>query len=163
MKSGTCLAEALITGMLAVGAWAGPASAANKARLTGLSDVSFGVVPSFADQTASQSVCAYTSSATQRYSVSAVGDGSGGAFQLSSGSAQLPYEVLWADASNQTSGTSLDAGTATGGFTSTTNQQTCNSGPPSTASLTIIIRSAALNAAQAGDYSGTLQVTIAPE
>lgn len=163
MTSGSFLTATLVMGVLGAGAWTSPAKAASdKARLTGLADASFGTITSSADQTASQSVCAFASSNTGAYSVTAVGSGNGGAFALSSGSAELPYDVLWADAPNQTAGTSLVAGSATGGFASGTNQQSCQSGPPTTATLTIVIRSITLNAAQAGDYTGTLQITIAP-
>lgn len=164
MRSGSLLTAALVMGAIGAGAWSSPAIAASdKARLTGLADVSFGLIASFTDQTSSQSVCAFASSNTHLYSITAVGSGSTGGFTLASGSAQLPYEVLWADAPNQPGGTSLVAGSAAGGFASSTNQHTCNSGPPTTATLTIVIRSATLNAAQAGDYLGTLQITIAPE
>jgi hypothetical protein len=164
MSSGSFLTAALAIGVIAAGEWPSLASAASdKARLTELSDVSYGLITSFVDQTSSQDVCAFTSSNTNRYAVSAVGSGGGGAFAIASGSAQLPYDVLWSDTPNGSGGTSLIAGLATGGFTSTTNQHTCNSGPPTTASLTIVIRSTSLSAAQAGAYSGTLQITIAPE
>jgi hypothetical protein len=164
MTYGSFLTTALAIGIIGAGPWASSAKAgSDKARLTGLTDVSFGTITSFADQTNSQSVCAYASSNTDQYSVTAVGSGSGGAFSLGSGAARLPYEVMWADAASQTGGTPLAAGSGSGNFASRTNQQTCNSGPPSTASLTIVIRSVMLNKAQAGDYSGTLQITIAPE
>lgn len=163
MKSRTFLAAILLWGGLGSG-FATPASAANdKARLTGLSDVAFGLIAGTADQSASQSVCAYSSSATSGYSVTAIGSGTSGSFTLSSVTDQLPYEVLWAPSPNQTGGRSLTAGTTTSGFTSVASQQTCNSGSNTSASLTVIIRSATLTAAMAGDYSGTLQITIAPE
>lgn len=162
MRTGKSLILALVMGVAGVIA-AGPARAADKTRLTGLSDVSFGLITSTVDQSVSQSVCAYSSSNTNGYSVTATGSGSGGAFALSSGTAQLPYDVLWAASSGQTGGTSLVAGTTTVGFTSLASQQTCNSGPSTSASLTLVIRSATLGSALAGSYSGTLQITIAPE
>jgi hypothetical protein len=140
-----------------------PARAADKARLTDLQDVAFGTIAGTADQSASQSVCAYSSSSAGGYSVTATGDGSGGAFTLSSGAAQLPYEVLWAGSANQTTGLTLVAGATMPGFISGASQQTCNSGPAASASLTVVIRSSALVSATAGSYSGSLQITIAPE
>lgn len=163
MKSRTFLAAALVWGGLGTG-FATPAHAASdKARLTGLSDVAFGLIASTADQSASQSVCAYSSTNTGGYSVMAVGNGSGGAFTLASAVAVLPYDVLWSDSANQTGGSSLVAGTATSGFTSLASQQSCNSGPSTSASLTVVIRSASLTSAAAGSYAGTLQITISPE
>lgn len=163
MRSGRFLTVALIMGVFGAAGAPESARAADKAELSGLSDVAFGLILGTADQTASQSVCAYTSSKTELYSVTATGSGSGGAFALSSGAAQLPYDVLWADAPGQTGGTSLAAGTLTPGFASNAKQHTCNAGPSTTASLTIVIRSAKLLSARAGDYAGTLQITIAPE
>lgn len=162
MRSGFFLIGALVMAGIAAG-HASPARAADKARLTGLSDVSFGLIAGTADQASSQSVCAYSTSVTSGYSVTAVGSGNGGAFTLSTGAATMAYDVLWADTANQTGGTQLVAGTATSGFTSSASQQTCNSGPASSASLSVVIRSATLLSAPAGAYSGTLQVTIAPE
>ncbi|MGX7953484.1 hypothetical protein ACWPM1_13105 [Tsuneonella sp. HG249] len=108
-------------------------------------------------------MCAYSASDTLGYTVTALGSGPGGAFSLVSGSAQLPYEVLWNSAANQSGGTGLVAGSARSGFVSSATQKTCNNGPSSSASLVVVLRSAALSNAQAGSYAGTLQVTIAPE
>lgn len=142
---------------------ASPAWAADKARITGLSDVTFGVIAGTGDQSVSQSLCAFSDSSSNGYSVIATGNGSGGSFELSSGSAQLPYEVLWADSAGQTGGSALVAGVVTSGFTSGASHQFCNSGPSASASLTIVIRGATLSSARAGAYLGTLQITIAPE
>jgi hypothetical protein len=163
MKSGTVLIAGLIVGA-AVTVPASPARAASdKARLTGLSDVAFGLIAGSTDQSASQSVCAFSSSNTNGYSVTAIGSGGGGALELLAGATRLRYDVLWSDTGNQTSGVALAAGTTRSGFTSNANQQTCNSGPNSSASLTVIIRSATLMSARAGTYAGMLQITIAPE
>lgn len=163
MITGKALIAAAVFAATIAGLPNGPARAADKARITGLSDVAFGVVSTAGDQSASQSLCAYTSSNTNGYSVAANGDGIGGSFALSSGMSQLPYDALWADAPNGTSGTTLIAGSAMSGFTSTASQQSCNSGPSSSASLTIVIRAATLGSARAGTYSGALQITISPE
>src|SRR5687767_1769674 len=89
---------------LAALAAAPAAQAADKVRITGLSDVSFGLIAGAVDQSRSQSICAYSDSSSSSYSVVATGSGSGGAFELSSGSVQLPYEVLWAGSAGQTGG-----------------------------------------------------------
>ncbi|MXO61265.1 hypothetical protein GRI89_17105 [Altererythrobacter salegens] len=140
-----------------------PALAADKVRITGFSDVPFGVVSVTTDQTLSQSICAYSSASTGGYWVSAQGSGSGGAFTLDSGAAQLPYDVYWADSSGQTGGRQLTAGSTATGFTSAISQQFCNSGPPTSASLTIVLRASVLTGAIAGSYSGTLEITLGPE
>ena len=140
-----------------------PAQAADNVRLTGLADVAFGTITATGDQTMSQSVCAFTSAKSEGYGLTATGSGSGGAFTLSSGAAQLPYEVMWSDSSGQTTGTVLAPGTYASGFTSTTKRQICDKPPPATASLIVVIRAANLGVATAGSYTGTLQLTIAPE
>jgi hypothetical protein len=163
MRYGSSLIVTLLVGVVCAGGVAAPARAADKARITGLSDVSFGLITSLADHSIGQSVCAYSSSNTNGYSVTATGSGSGESFALLSGADQLAYDVLWADDANQSGGIALVAGTTTGGFTSVAKQQFCNSGPSTSATLTVVIRSTELSAAMAGSYSGTLQITIAPE
>lgn len=139
------------------------ARAADKARVSGFADASFGIVTGFGDQSISQSLCAYSSSKTATYSVMASGDGAAGAFALSSGSSQLGYDVLWADAPNLSGGTALAPNVPLSGLTSTASQQSCISGPPASASLTIVLRDSILRSALAGSYSGAVQITIAPE
>lgn len=139
------------------------ARAADKARVTGFTDVDFGLVANLGDQSVSQNLCAYTSSNLEVYSVTATGDGPNGSFALSSGASQLAYDVLWADAANMSNGTALASGVPSSGFISTVKQHSCNSGPPSSASLTIVLRDSALRNARAGSYTGAVQVTIAPE
>lgn len=153
----------LVLGFILAGVSSGAVHAAEKVRITGLVDVNFGQIGGAVDQAIGQSLCVYSSGPTGAYAVTANGNGSGGSFALSSGSAELAYDVLWADAANQASGTALFSGTPRGGFTSNARQHFCNSGPSSTATLTIVIRSADLGNAQAGSYSGILQITITPE
>ena len=144
---------------------AGPAYPS--ARITGLTDVNFGIINSALDQSSSQNVCIYSVKGNGNqeigYSVQATGDGAGGAFSLASGSQILPYEVRWADAANQTSGTQLTAGALVTGFANSSDSQTCVGGSQQNASLTVTVRGTQIAAATAGNYSGVLQVTIVPE
>ena len=137
------------------------------ARITGLTDVNFGIINSALDQSSSQSVCIYSVKGNGNqevgYSVQATVDGVGGAFSLASGSQNLPYEVRWSDAANQTSGIQLTAGTLVSGFANSSDSQTCFSGSQENASLTITVRGTQIAAATAGNYSGVLQITIVPE
>jgi hypothetical protein len=160
LKCSAALVFAIATGVVPAPAWAAPS---DKARLSGLADIAFGTINPAADQTSSENLCAFSNSNTGGYSVTASGSGSGGAFTLDSGADALPYEVRWAGAANQANGTALTAGGIVAGFTSAASQQTCNSGPPASATLTVIVRAAALGSVQAGSFSGTLQITIAPE
>lgn len=163
MRYGINLSLTLLLGCILAGAWPGAAGAAEKARITGLADVNFGQIAGTVDRAIGQSVCVYSTSPSGAYAVTASGSGSGGTFALSSGAAELAYDVLWADSPGQSSGTVLASGTPRSGFTSNASQHFCNSGPSSTATLTIVIRSAELGSARAGSYSGTLQITITPE
>jgi hypothetical protein len=148
---------------LALPAWS-QLLAGNNVRITGLSDVSFGTIANLAtDSVRSQNICVYSNSPTNGYYVQATGSGSGGAFTLASGSNALAYEVQWSPVSGQSSGTSLSPTVALHGQTSAATQPSCNSGPSSSASLIIILRSAQLSAANAGTYSGTLTLLVAPE
>jgi hypothetical protein len=149
---------------LAACAWPSAALAGNNVRITALSDVSFGTLASLSsDAVRSQSLCVFSNSPTNGYHVQATGSGSGGAFTLASGSASLAYEVQWAQVSGQTSGTQLSPNVALTGQVSSATQPSCNSGPSTSASLIVILRSAELSAAAAGSYSGTLTLLVAPE
>ena len=146
----------------ALGASTPAAAAADKANISGLSDVTFGSV-TFTDQSISQSICVFVQNTTSRYAVIASGSGPAAAFVLSSGAQVLPYDLLWNALPGQTGGTLLAAGVAATGFSSDATQKTCNAGPTTSASLTIALRSSDLDSARAGTYSGTIQLTIVPE
>lgn len=141
-----------------------PAGAADKVRLTGLTDVAFGAVGNLtADAVQMQNICIYSSSSTSGYHVAATGTGAGGSFELSSGIGTLPFDVAWNSAPGQTSGTLLTPSVPLTGQVSSATQQTCNSGPATTGSLIIILRSTGLSSAMAGTYNGTLTLVVGPE
>lgn len=139
-------------------------AASNKVRITDLADVDFGNIANLGiDAARSQSVCLYADTNSGGYSITASGTGPGGAFVLSSGSQAMAYEVQWSSSSGQTSGAALTPGVALTGQVSGATQQTCNNGPPSSASLIILLRASALSSARAGTYSGTLTLLVGPE
>ena len=144
---------------------ASPAIAAsNNVRITGLTDVAFGLLTNLSsDAVSSQSVCVYANTATNGYNVRASGSGPAGAFSLASAASNLPFEVQWNSSSGQSSGTQLTANVALSGQASTATQQSCNSGPAASASLIVILRTAALSSATAGSYNGSLTLVIGPE
>ena len=158
--------RSLVACVAAVAALAAAQSAqAQTVRIGGLADVNFGTIPATVDQTNRQDVvvCSYRNNPQNRdYSVTAIGSGSGGAFQLSSGAGTLAYDVQWADSPGQTGGTMLQPGVAAPGFANGANGFDCP-GMPNTASLTVTIRAADLASARAGAYSGSLQITIVPQ
>jgi hypothetical protein len=154
-----------LCGGLALLVAASPAhSASNKVRITNLSDLAFGTVANLGvDAVRNESVCLYSDTSSNGYNVTALGTGPGGAFQLSSGSAAMAYEVQWSSASGQSSGTQLNPNVPLTGQVSAATHQTCSNGPATTASLVILLRSAALSSATAGTYNGTLTLLVGPE
>ena len=143
----------------------GPAAAAsNKVRISNLTDLAFGTITNVgANAAQSESLCLYADTNSNGYNITATGSGGGGAFLLSSGLRTLAYEVQWSSSSGQSSGTQLTANVPLTGQTSAAVQQTCNNGPATTASLIVVLRSAALSGATAGSYSGTLTLVVGPE
>lgn len=146
-----------------------PATAAS-VEINNLSDVAFGTITNFgADAVNAQSVCVFAKSPPgDNYNITASGSGTGGAFLLSSGSANLPYDVQWADTPSKSVGTQLVANQPlTGQHSNYGNGNTgdCSRAPVPgvTASLIVILRSQAISAASSGNYSGTLTLLVAPE
>jgi hypothetical protein len=138
--------------------------ASNNVRITSLSDIAFGTVANLsADAVQSESLCVYANTATNGYNVRAFGSGGAGAFTLASGANNLPFEVQWSAAAGQSSGVQLTPNVALSGQVTSATQQTCNSGPATSASLVVILRTAALSSAAAGSYSGSLTIVIGPE
>lgn len=149
--------------LLALASCPFPASA-QKVRITNLSDVDFGLVTNLqSDARRSQNLCLFSNSGGSRYSITATGSGAGSSFTLSNGSGSLGYDVEWSDQSGQAAGTSLAPGVASTGRVSSATQQSCNSGPPTSASLIIILRASALAQAREGNYSGSLTLLVAAE
>ena len=135
-----------------------------KVRVTNLSDVNFGLISNLqADVRRSQNVCLFSNSTGGRYSITATGSGSGSSFALNDGANSLPYEVEWSDQSGQTSGTSLVPTVTSTGRVTAASQQTCNSGPATSASLIVVLRGSSLTQAREGNYSGSLTLLVAAE
>lgn len=154
------LAALCACGIAAFGTPAGAQS--NNVRVTGLADVAFGSLTG-GDVTRAQNLCAFSSTSTKGYRVTASGSGTSGAFTLSNGGGTLAYDVQWNKLTGQTSGSSLSPNVALTGQSSAATQQQCNSGPASTASLILIVRGTAAAAAPGGNYSGTLTLVLGPE
>ena len=159
------LALRAVVAWVALTVLAAPASAvSNNVRITGLTDVAFGSISSFStDSVRNEDICVYSNTSLSNYQITATGSGVGQSFALLSGSNNLTYEVQWNASPGQTSGTSLTAGVPLTTQHSNATQQTCNSGPTSSASLIVIIRASAVASAKAGSYTGTLSLLVAPE
>ncbi len=155
--------RALCGALAALAALVSPCAAAQSVRVSGLSDVAFGTLTNLVnDQTSSQTICVYSSAVNGGYRVTATGSGPGGAFTLQSGSAQLPYELQWADAANQTSGQPLSPGVPLTGQSGSTWFSNCLFGLFLSASLITVLRASETSRARAGSYSGSVSLMIAP-
>ena len=139
------------------------ASVSTRAKITGLTNVSFvGQDPATAASSA-QSICVWSNTATKAYSITASGSGTGSAFTLTNGSATVPYLVEWAASSGATSGSALSAGSASGSLTSTATNQNCASGPTASASLIVKMTTNDLGTMVGGSsYTGTLTLLVSP-
>ena len=136
----------------------------NNVRVTQLSDVAFGALANLGvDAVRTQSVCVFAHTANGGYRVTATGSAPNGAFALSSGATLLDYEVQWSPSAGQSTGSQLSPNAPLTGLISSATHQSCNNGPASTASLILVLRSAALSSASAGSYSGTLTLLVGPE
>jgi hypothetical protein len=139
-----------------------PAQSLQNVQIGALSDLSFGTIASVtSNPTVSENLCVFTS--TGSYSVGASGSGSNGSFALLNGAVQMPYTVQWAASGSQATGTQLTAGQATR-FTPSGLNLLCSLGGllAGSATLLVTLPAASLSAAQAGSYSGTLTLLIAP-
>ena len=141
------------------------ATVANRAQITGLSDVNFTNADPTTTATSAQSSCLWSNTATKGYSITASGSGTAGAFTLTSGAlAPVPYSVQWAASSGQTSGTALATGAPLTGLVSTATRPTCNTGPTTTSSLIVSIAATDLqNMVAAASYTGTLTLLVTPQ
>lgn len=141
------------------------ASVPGRVRISGLSDVAFSNVDPSMAASNSQSVCVWSNTSTRGYSITATGSGSGSAFTVSDGTnPAVPYTVEWAPNAGQASGTSLVAGAALTGQTSTATNSDCTAGPAASASLIVRIGAPSLQTMIAGvNYTGSLTLLVAPE
>ena len=140
------------------------ASVPNRARITGLSDVTFALQDPNTAASNAQDVCVWSNTATKAYTITATGSGASSAFTLSNGSGTVPYSVEWASSSGQASGSGLTAGTASPSLTSGAVNQTCSSAPAASASLIVKMATVDLGTMSAGsNYTGTLTLLVSPQ
>ncbi|MEC9346106.1 MAG: hypothetical protein VYB54_07760 [Pseudomonadota bacterium] len=145
---------------------AGPALA--DYQIAGLRDANLGSWDGFGDLTAEIEHCVLADNprengnTAREYSVTARGSGPGGAFQLSAGPNRLTYELYYEDRSGRAA--DLEPNKATSerlrGIDKDNQFDKCLSTGQRAALLTIRIRQSELLQAGAGDYHGTLMLTI---
>ena len=140
------------------------ASVLARAKLTGLTDITFTNQDPGSAASKAENVCVWSNTSGKTYTVTATGDGTGSAFTLkNSSNSTVPYTVEWAGTSGQSSGTSLTATTASTSFTSGAVDQDCSSAPSPPASLVVKIGTTDLGTLTAGSsYAGVLTLSTAP-
>lgn len=144
----------LITEVLAVGE-----CCAQNMKISNVNDIGFGVWSMVSGVEANDTVCIYRSKGAGRYSVTAAGDGPGGAFLLMSAGNTLAYTVLWGKVN--ATGTQLTAGRAYRTNGANTKSQTC--GGTDNAKITVRMSESVLAAARPGTYNGNLNLLIEPD
>ena len=132
----------------------------DEVRISGLSDIDLGSFAG-ADLSGSSTACVFRSG-TGNYEITAVGDGNGDSFELSDGSNDVVYTVTYDDGTGAVGMTSGDvlAG-RTGGDPASDTCQTF--AQPNNGTIEVTVAAADMAALPAGDYTGVLTLTVAPE
>jgi hypothetical protein len=131
------------------------------ARVSGIDDIDLGTWSGSGDLAISDDICVWASGGG--YSITASGDGAGGAFTLGSGDNTVEYSVKWADGGGSESGTALSSNAALEGQTSTATSSDCDGGNDPSATVAVEIAENQLAGAAGGSYSGTITLVVAPE
>mgnify|MGYP001408875444 CR=1 FL=1 len=148
----------------AVAPWGGPALA-QRVQIAGLSDPALGTWYGAGDLVAEVEHCVQrVGNPRGRFNLLAQGSGSGGAFELSSGSSTLGYLLSYNDGSGWRDITAPDSSlTGLQGLWNTGQFNACLSGGSGSEFLRIRIPEANLSVAASGSYAGTLLLTVSPE
>lgn len=129
-------------------------------QVSGLNDLLFPFYTGTGNLLQTDTFCIYRNSAGT-YQVTFSGSGTGGAFSLSNGVQELPYQLTFNDG---TGAIAVTAGTAlTGRQNVFTANQSCDLGAADNATLEVTLLQADLNNAGNGNYSGILTLMVAPE
>lgn len=130
-------------------------------RISDIADLQLGTFNGVNDLVLGDSVCIYKNSGAL-YSITAAGNGAGGAFTLTDGTRTVPYSVTWQDnVGTVTLVSGVPANARGNAFTANT---TCNNTGSNNATFTVrVLKADLLNALQAGTYSGVLTLMVAPQ
>ena len=137
------------------------AQVAQLVQLSNLDDIDFGSFDGN-EATDTDDVCVWTN--TGGYAVKASSANGSGSFLMSDGaSANLTYEVSWADSPGAATGTDLSENAQATGFGGTFSGPTCGGGGSNATLILTLLGSAANATAPAGAYSDTLTIEVAPQ
>lgn len=129
-------------------------------RISKLDDTNFGTVATFQTVSNEDKVCVYNSSSSL-YQLTAYGTGAASSFNLSSGTAVLPFLVKYRE--GQGSYVNLAAGQPSTVFSrAETRRETCGGGGATNASVLIEISGSDLTSAPEGSYTGVVTLILSP-
>lgn len=149
-------------GATSTGSIAITASVPSRARISNLTDVNFTSVDPSSAVSHTQGPCVWSNTATRKYTLTASGSGTGGAFTLTDGAIEVPYSVGWAAAAGATTVADLTAGTSTSALTATANNINCTAGVDSTLKVSIGADDLQ-DMVAANTYQGTLTLVVTPQ
>lgn len=151
-------------GNTSVGSAQVSSSVPNKIRISGLTDLNLGEWSGIGGQTGTiPDICVWSS--TRGYNLTATGSLAGGEFGLvndTDATYEVPFSVTWDDGDGDAVD-SLTAGSNVAGLSANSKTNGCNNPDDVTASLGVTITEANLEAVIAGNYAGTINLTVAPE
>ena len=131
----------------------------NLVQISALDDIALGAYTGVANMTGVDDLCVYSNNGG--YDITATGDGAGGAFELTGGSANIPYTVAWATTAGATTGTSLTAGVVLANQGGTFTTPDC--GGADNATVIVTVDDVDLASAPADSYTGVLTLLVAPQ
>lgn len=127
-------------------------------RISDINDLMLGAFDGINDLVASDTVCIYKNSGTT-YSITASGNGAGGAFTLSNGAGVAPYSVTWQDTLGSLP---LTAGVRASNRGNAVSSGDCNGGSSNNATFTVRMTAPILRTVQPGAYTGVLTLLLEP-
>ena len=128
-------------------------------RISSLQDYTFGTYAGTGDLTSNDDVCVYHNG-DGLYTVTATGSGAANAFTVTNGSNTIAYGVAFNDQTGVVGQTALTTGNASATQSgANVTSSDCSSGGLS-ANLEVELLEAALQAAPAGAYTGTVTVVV---
>ena len=149
----------LAGGVALAGLGYGAGAQAQTVRVTSLADYNFPWT-GYTTRNLNDNTCAFRNPGTGTYRVTATGSGSGGAFTLSSGGFNLPYQVRWNNRPNTSGMVQLASGVERAFNVFNISTATCGSGL--NANLHIRVLGTAMQAVPAGTYTGTVSIRLRP-
>ena len=145
-----------LTILMAVAVLSGPA-VSSTAIIKTLSDLDLGEWEGATELSDDVSHCVATS--TGGFSITATGDGAGGSFRVSNGSAEIPFQVYYKDTSKGTQ-VQLVAGTPANNLSGGTDPTKCKG---KSQNVEVRIQDVDMAKVPAGTYSGTLNLMVTPQ